>query len=171
MKKNIPDYLIREAKQKDVEVLLDLVKKLAEYEKLLPDVKASPELFRQNGFGDVAYFNALLVENQNESGPRFLGFALYFFTFSTFLGKPTLYLEDLFVLPEFRGGGIGKALLKTLVQIALEKECGRMEWSVLNWNESAIKFYMDIKAIPMDEWTVYRITIPEMEALLDLSED
>lgn len=168
MKNKIPSYLIRETRQEDVEALLKLVNKLAAFEKLLSEVEASAELFRQNGFGEVPYFKALLVENQAESGPEFLGFALYFFTFSTFLGKPTLYLEDLFVLPEYRGGGIGKALLKTLAQIAHEKECGRMEWSVLDWNEPAIKFYKDIKAIPMDEWTVYRLTIPEIEALADL---
>jgi len=168
MKNKVPGYLIRETTEQDVEILLELVKKLADYEKLLPDVKASPALFRKNGFGENKYFKSILVENRDESGPHYLGFALYFFTFSTFLGKPTLYLEDLFVLPEYRGAGIGKALLKTLAQIAREKDCGRMEWAVLDWNKSAIKFYKDIKAIPMDEWTVYRLTVPEIEALADL---
>ncbi len=86
-----------------------------------------------------------------------MGFALYFFTFSTFLGRPTLYLEDLFVVPEFRGRGIGKALLKQLAQIALEKECGRMEWAVLDWNEPAIRFYQSIGAKPLRGWVTYRM--------------
>ena len=86
-----------------------------------------------------------------------IGFALYFFTFSTFLSRPTLYLEDLFVLPEYRGQGIGKALLKELANIAIQKECGRMEWSVLDWNEPAIEFYRSLDAVPMSEWTTFRL--------------
>ena len=168
MQKNFK-YQIREVGSSDVAVLFSLIKKLAEYERLLSEVTATKEMYQKHGFGQNSYFKALLVESQDESGSPFFGFALYFFTFSTFLGKPTLYLEDLFVLPEYRGDGIGKALLKTLAQIALEKECGRMEWSVLNWNEPAIKFYKDIKAVPMDEWTMYRLTIPELESLAGLS--
>ena len=170
MKNRTLNYVIRKTRREDVDDLLHLVKKLAEYEKLLPEVTATPELFRRNGFEDSPYYESLLVENQDGSGPSFLGFALYFFTFSTFLGKPTLYLEDLFVLPEYRGFGIGKALLRRLARIALEKECGRMEWSVLNWNEPAIKFYKDIKAVPMDEWMVYRLTVPELQALTESSD-
>jgi len=165
MKEPAPTYLIRETRPEEVADLFNLVKKLAEYEKLLPDVSASAELFRKNGFGENSYFYSLLIENREESGPRYLGFALYFFTFSTFVGKPTLYLEDLFVLPEYRGKSIGKELLKTLARIAIERDCGRMEWSVLNWNKPAIDFYISLNAKPMDEWTVYRLTASDIKAL------
>jgi GNAT superfamily N-acetyltransferase len=160
-------YLIRETRQEEAEELFDLVKKLAEYERLSSEVSASAELFRQHGFSEHPFFKSLLVENRQADEPRFLGFALYFFTFSTFLGKPTLYLEDLFVLPEYRDQGIGLALLKTLADIALQEDCGRMEWSVLNWNEDAIGFYRKIGAIPMDEWTIYRLNTEGLEDLLD----
>ena len=165
MKDSLPTYIIRETRSEDVPILLQLVKKLAEYEKLLPDVSASEVLFEKNGFGEAPYFHSLLVENKEESGPRYLGFALYFFTFSTFLGKPTLYLEDLFVLPEYRGRGIGKDLLIQLARVAIERDCGRMEWSVLNWNKPAIDFYLNLGAKPMDEWTVYRLTGSDLKTL------
>ncbi len=165
MKDIHPSYIIRETCSGDVPVLLQLVKKLAEYEKLLSDVSASETLFEKNGFGQEPYFHSLLVENKEETGSRYLGFALYFFTFSTFLGKPTLYLEDLFVLPEYRGRGIGKSLLKTLARVAMERDCGRMEWSVLNWNKPAIDFYLTLHAKPMEEWTVYRLSAPDIKTL------
>ncbi|UCF63652.1 MAG: GNAT family N-acetyltransferase [bacterium] len=165
MKDIHPTYFIRETRLEEVADLFNLVKKLAEYEKLLADVSASAELFRKNGFGEKSYFQSLLVENKVQSEARYLGFALYFFTFSTFLGKPTLYLEDLFVLPEYRGRGIGKSLLKTLARVAMERDCGRMEWSVLNWNKPAIDFYLTLHAKPMEEWTVYRLTAPDIKTL------
>ena len=160
-------YHIRETHPDEVEELFDLVNKLAEYEKLSSEVSASVELFRQHGFGKQPFFKSLLVENRQAEGPRFLGFALYFFTFSTFLGKPTLYLEDLFVLPEYRGQGIGLALLKKLAAIALQRDCGRMEWSVLDWNTDAIGFYLKIGAKAMDKWTVYRLNTNGLQKLAD----
>ncbi|MBN2365169.1 MAG: GNAT family N-acetyltransferase [Calditrichaeota bacterium] len=166
MKKSV-DFIIRAAEKSDIPQLLDLVKKLADYEKLLSQVTASEELYRKNGFGESQFFRAFLVENSHENEPRYLGFALYFFTFSTFLGKPTLYLEDLFVLPEYRGRGIGTALLKILAKTALENNCGRMEWSVLDWNESAIRLYRRLGAVPMADWTVYRLLPPDIRKLAE----
>ncbi len=152
--------------EKDIPGVLELVKGLAEYEKLLPQVTATIELYLKNGFGDNRYFHALLVENRD----RYVGFALYFFTFSTFIGKPTLYLEDLFVLPEYRGHGIGKALLRKLANIALLRDCGRMEWSVLDWNEPAIRFYKKLGARPMSDWTVYRLLKDEIKKLAGIED-
>ena len=116
---------------------------------------ATEALFKEFGFGNTAYFQALLAENDRNDA---IGFALYFFKFSTFLGKPTLHLEDLFVLPEYRGRGIGKSLLKRLAAIAVDKNCGRMEWDVLDWNKPAIEFYESIEAIPLSDWVTYRLT-------------
>lgn len=150
-------FRIREAGAEDVPAILELVKQLADYEKLRHLVSASEEDFRRFGFGEESYYRVLLAEWNGKDGHQAVGFALYFFTFSTFLGRPTLYLEDLFVVPEFRGRGIGKALLKQLAQIALEKECGRMEWAVLDWNEPAIRFYQSIGAKPLRGWVTYRM--------------
>jgi len=153
----ISSFAICEATKNDVPTLLWLIKHLAVYEKLADKAVATEEMFLKYGFGEPCYFRALLSEVDKEGEKSAVGFALYFFTFSTFVGRPTLYLEDLFVLPEYRGCGIGKALFMELVRIASEKECGRMEWSVLNWNESAIKFYEALHAVPMSDWTVFRL--------------
>ncbi len=155
-------YNIRKASEEDVPKILQLVKKLAEYEKLSHQAVATEELFKQFGFGETAYYHALIAEN-NHAGA--VGFALYFFKFSTFLGKPTLHLEDLFVLPEHRKSGIGKSLLKTLAGIALEKNCGRMEWDVLDWNKPAIQFYESIDAAPLSDWITYRLTTDNLKKL------
>ncbi len=154
---NTSSFTIREATQNDISTLLQLIKHLAVYEKLADKAIATEEMFLRYGFGERRYFQALLSEEKNGGKKSAVGFALFFFTFSTFAGRPTLYLEDLFVLPEFRGCGIGKALFMELVRIAGEKECGRMEWSVLNWNESAIHFYTALGAQPMSDWTVFRL--------------
>lgn len=151
-------YTIAVATEQDIPHIISLVKKLAEYEKLSHEVTASEEDYRRYGFGPNPVYRSFIVKNMAEEGPRYLGFALYFFTFSTFLGKPTLYLEDLFVLPEFRGRGIGTALLRKLAGVAVAHDCGRMEWSVLDWNEPAIRFYRKIGAQAMSEWTVFRLT-------------
>ena len=160
-------YEIRPATEEDLPVLTDLIKKLAVYEKLIDIYTATPELYRRYGFGEEAIFRALLVENRSGDGPDYLGMALYFFTFSTFTGKPTLYLEDIFVLEEYRGRGIGTRLLVELAKVAVEKDCGRMEWSVLDWNEPSIQFYRSLGAFPMDEWTVYRMLPPEIKKLAE----
>jgi len=114
----------------------------------------APADIRRHGFGRRPFFETLICRRDG----RPIGLALYFFTFSTFLGRPTLYLEDLFVRPEKRGKGYGRALLERLAQIAKERGCGRMEWAVLDWNDPAIQFYRNLGAEPMNEWTVFRLT-------------
>ncbi|RMI04710.1 MAG: GNAT family N-acetyltransferase [Calditrichaeota bacterium] len=155
---------IRRATREDVPTLVNLVRRLAQYERLEHEVTATEELFTRHGFGDAPRFEALVAELP-PADPAAVGFALYFFTFSTFTGKPTLYLEDIFVLPEFRGQGIGKALLRELARIALAADCARMEWAVLNWNESAIRFYRSLGARPLEEWTTFRMTRNAIEKL------
>jgi GNAT superfamily N-acetyltransferase len=150
-------YHIKEATSADVPQIVQLVSKLAVYEKLSSQVTATEELFTRYGFGEHSYYKALLAEISEGASSISIGFALYFFTFSTFVGKPTLYLEDLFVLPEYRGRGVGSQLLRQLARIALQRDCGRMEWSVLDWNEPAIKIYLGLGARPMTEWTLYRL--------------
>lgn len=147
------DFQIRRTAAADVPSLLQLICGLAEYEKLSHAVTGSEELLRENGFGKNSYYHSLLAE----AAGRAVGFALYFYTFSTFTCKPTLYLEDLFVLPEHRGQGIGKALLVRLAVEARKRNCGRMEWSVLDWNRPAIDFYRRLGASPQSDWTVFRL--------------
>lgn len=159
MKKN---FTIRSADAEDIPVILNLIKELSVYEKLSHEVTATEEMLAKFGFGDKKYFEVILAETGER---RAVGFAFYFFTFSTFIARPVLYLEDLYVLPEFRGQGIGKALLIELAKIALEKECGRMEWWVLDWNEPAIEFYRSLDAVPMSEWTTFRLNRDAIEKL------
>ena len=134
--------------------LLRLIRALAEYERLADHVVATEDQLREALFGYAPSAEAVLAVTEGTG----VGFALWFHSFSTFLGRRGLYLEDLFVLPEWRGRGVGRALLRHLAQTAVARGCGRMEWSVLNWNEPAIRFYRSIGARPMDEWTVYRLT-------------
>jgi len=152
---------IREANSADVPILLTLIRELAEYERLSHEVVATDELLAAQLFGPERVAHALIAEQ----GVDVSGFALYFFTFSTFLGRPGLYLEDLFVRPAWRSQGVGRALLGALAARAVARGCGRMEWAVLNWNESAIRFYRSLGARPQDEWTVYRLTRPAIAAL------
>jgi GNAT superfamily N-acetyltransferase len=149
------NFIIRPAVAEDAPALLDLIRGIAEYEKLSHAVTNTEAAILKNGFGPDPFFRALLCQKTGEDRP--VGFALYFFTYSTFTGKPTLYLEDLFVRPELRGSGFGKALFMELVKIAREKGCGRMEWSVLDWNRPAIEFYRKLGARAMDGWTVFRL--------------
>ena len=158
-------FKIRPATVNDVPAILRLVKALAEYEKLADQVTATEELFRKFGFGKKKYYYALIAEKIDGTEKSQIGFALYFFTFSTFLSKPTLYLEDLFVLPEYRGNGVGKALLTALAKIALQRGCGRMEWAVLDWNEPAIQFYKNLGARPLNDWTTFRLNTTEIQKL------
>jgi GNAT superfamily N-acetyltransferase len=145
---------LRAATEADVPTLLGLIRGIAEYERLSHEVEATEDLLRLHGFGRRPVYEALLAERDG----RAVGFALYFFTFSTFKARPTLYLEDLFVRPEERGRGVGRRLLVRLARIAVERECGRMEWSVLDWNTPARDFYRKLGAMAMDEWTVFRMT-------------
>lgn len=146
--------MIRRARPGDEALVLRFIRELAVYEKLAHEVVADEAALRANLFGERPYAEVLIAEDA--VGPA--GFALYFFTFSTFLARPTLYLEDLFVSPERRGHGIGEALLRSLARIAVDRGCGRMEWSVLDWNEPALRFYRRLGATPMSEWTVQRLT-------------
>lgn len=145
--------VIRPARPDDAEALVNLVRELAVYEHLEEYAKATPEALRAHLFGPRPAAEAIVAEADGAA----VGFALYFATFSTFRGQPGLYLEDIFVREAYRGRGIGKAMLATVARIAVDRGCGRLEWSVLDWNEPAIGFYRALGARPMDEWTVYRI--------------
>ena len=147
------NFEIRYAEEKDTAVILGFIRELAEYENMLDDVVATEDLLREWIFEKKKAEVILAVEDGKE-----VGFALFFHNFSTFLGRAGIYLEDLYVKPEFRGRGYGKALLKKLAEIAVERGCGRLEWSCLDWNRPSIDFYLSLDAVPMDEWTVYRLT-------------
>ncbi len=145
---------IRSARPEDAASILSLIQELADYEKLSNEVVATPELIRETLFGERPVAECLLAELDGQS----VGFALFFYNYSTFLGRPGIYLEDLYVQPVHRKRGIGKALFKRVAGVAVERNCGRMEWSVLDWNEPSIDFYKSMGAVPMSEWTVYRLT-------------
>lgn len=130
-----------------------MIRGLAEYERLAPTVRMTPRALRRHGFGRRRYFETLICRREG----RPIGFALYFFTYSTFRGEPSLYLEDLFVLPEERGIGAGKALLRALARIAVRRGCGRMEWTVLDWNVPSIRFYKALGATLHPEWVLTRL--------------
>jgi GNAT superfamily N-acetyltransferase len=142
------------ATERDVAVILGFIRKLAEYEKLSHQVAATEELLRDSLFGGRRVAEVLIAYLANEPA----GFALFFHNFSTFLGRPGIYLEDLFVEPAQRGKGIGKALLIAVAKIARERNCGRLEWAVLDWNRPAIDFYRGLGAVPLDDWTLFRVT-------------
>ncbi len=145
---------IRPGRASDAGTILALIRGLAEYERLAHEVEATVGRVRQHGFGKRRYFETLICRR----GGRPVGFALYFFTYSTFLARPSLYLEDLFVVPEERGQGAGKALLSALARIAVRRGCGRLEWAVLDWNRPAIRFYERLGARLSKEWILTRLT-------------
>ena len=153
--------VIRPGVRADVPVIADLIRGLAHYEKLEDQVTMTEERLAANLFGPHHYAETLIAEDQGSP----VGFALFFHNFSTFLAKPGIYLEDLFVVPEHRRGGVGRALLKELARLAVERDCGRLEWSVLDWNREAIGFYERLGARPNSEWTVYRLTGEALSAL------
>jgi GNAT superfamily N-acetyltransferase len=142
------------ARSQDVSIILSLIKALADYERMSDEVVATEEGLRAWLFGDHPAAEVVLAYG----GETVVGFALFFHNFSTFLGRPGLYLEDLFVIPEWRGRGIGRMLMAHLAEVALQRGCGRMEWSVLDWNESAIAFYQRMGARVMNEWRLCRLT-------------
>jgi len=148
---------IAEATPGDVPLLLELIRGLAEYEKLSAEVSATADGLHSALFGPRRVAEAILARLADQPGTA-VGFAVFFHNFSTFVGRPGIYLEDLFVLPEHRGKGIGKALLLHVAALAHERGCGRFEWAVLNWNKPAIEFYRGLGAQAMDEWTLYRLT-------------
>ena len=145
---------IRRAEEKDVPLILRFIRDLAAYEKLSASCVATEELIHDSLFGPSPRAEAIVASYDDEPA----GFAIFFHNFSTFLGRPGLYLEDLFVTPQLRGKGIGKAMLVHLAQIARERGCGRFEWAVLDWNTPSVEFYKKLGAVPMDEWTVFRLT-------------
>ncbi len=152
---------VRPAELADVPLVADLIRGLARYEKLEDQVVMTEEKLTESLFGERRYAETLIAEMDGEP----VGFALFFHNYSTFLAQPGIYLEDLFVVPEKRGAGIGRALLERLAQVAIERGCGRLEWSVLDWNRDAIGFYERLGAKPNSEWTVYRLTGGPLRAL------
>jgi len=164
---NTPEnFQIRRARVEDVPIILQLIRDLATYERAPDEVTATEEQLADVLFGERPAAEVLLAFE----GKSPVGFAVYFHNFSTWLGQPRLYLEDLFVKPEKRGKGYGRALLVELAKIAMERGCGRMEWAVLDWNEPAIKFYRTLGATPMDEWTVFRLTRDGIERLANAAD-
>jgi GNAT superfamily N-acetyltransferase len=152
---------IRQATVDDVPLILSFIRGLAEYEKLLDAVKATDQALRETLFGAKPAAEVLIAED----GGKPVGFALFFENYSTFLAQRGIYLEDLFVIPEARSRGVGRRLLKHLAALALERGCGRLEWAVLDWNMPAIGFYKRMGAVPMDDWTVNRLTGPALEKM------
>jgi GNAT superfamily N-acetyltransferase len=159
------NFRIRESTVDDLPIILELIRALAEYERAPNDVVATEEGLREVLFGPRPAAEVVLAME----GERAVGFAVYFHNFSTWLGRSGLYLEDLFVRPEHRGKGYGRALLVHLARIAAERGCGRMEWAVLDWNEPAIQFYRTLGALPNDEWTIFRLTRDKVEKLAGAS--
>jgi GNAT superfamily N-acetyltransferase len=156
--------VIRPAVPSDLATIVELIGALATYERLAHEVVLDPDVLREHLFGPRPYAEVLIAESDDGGA---VGFALFFHNFSTFLGRPGLHLEDLFVRPERRGEGHGRALLRELGRLALARGCGRVEWSVLDWNEPSIAFYRALGAVPMDEWTLYRVTGDTMVGLAE----
>lgn len=154
-------FTLRDATPADVDVVLSLIRALARYEKLEHEVVATPELIRDALFSDPPRAHGVIAD----AGGRAVGFAIWFYNFSTFVGRPGLYLEDLYVEPAFRKLGIGRAFLKYLAARAAREGCGRLEWAVLNWNEPAIKFYEQLGSVAMNDWHVRRLSGESLKAL------
>lgn len=150
---NPPAITIHPAVESDVKTILHFISKLAEYEKLSHQMQATEDLLREHLFGPNPAAGTVVAKISGQP----VGFALFFRTFSTFLGKPGLWLEDLFVLPEHRKNGVGRELFRYVAALAVERDCGRLEWSALDWNEPAIRFYRKLGSVAMDDWTTYRL--------------
>jgi GNAT superfamily N-acetyltransferase len=159
------NFIIRPAREADAPVIFSLIKELAEYEHLSHEVVASVNDIRKTLFGERPFAETLIGELER----RPVSFALFFYNFSTFLGKPGIYLEDLYVQPQFRGKGFGRKMLAHIAALAKERDCGRFEWSVLNWNSSAIKTYEKLEATPKKEWILYRLSGEALDRLADKS--
>lgn len=159
---NLENFRLRTTEEKDVPLILSFIKKLAEYEKMSDDVVTTEEVLRESLF--VRKVAEVIIGEYNNQP---VAFAVFFHNFSTFVGKPGIYLEDLFVLPEMRGKGMGKLILSYIAKLCVERNCGRLEWACLDWNEPSIKFYKKMGAVPMDEWTVYRVSDDALTELAD----
>ena len=157
--------MIRTGTEEDAPVIFSLIKELAEYEHLAHEVAASVDDIRKTLFGERPFAETLIGENDGLP----ISFALFFYNFSTFLGKPGIYLEDLYVQPEHRGKGFGSKMLTHIAALAKERNCGRFEWSVLNWNTPAIRTYENLDASPMKEWILYRLSGEALNKLADKS--
>lgn len=157
------NLVIRNAKEEDVSTLLELIKEIAEYEKLSYQVIATEETLRESIFKNNRA-NALILEVDNKK----IGYCIYFYSFSTFIGRSGIYIEDIFIKKEYRGNGFGSEIFKFLAKKAKEEGCKRIEWACLDWNEPSIKFYKSLGAVPMDEWTVYRLTENEIIKLSEM---
>ncbi|MBI1882431.1 MAG: GNAT family N-acetyltransferase [Chloroflexi bacterium] len=157
----LPNFTLKPATMEDTPLILTFIKGLADYEKLAHEVVATEDILRETLFGERRVAEVVIGYYEGEP----VSFALFFHNFSTFLGRPGIYLEDLFVKPEMRGRGIGRVMLAYLARLAQERKCGRLEWSVLNWNEPAIKVYQSLGAMTKDEWTMYRLTGPTLAQL------
>lgn len=155
------DFEIKAATASDAPVILSFIKKLAVYEKLADEVTATEDTLRETLFGERRYAEVIIGYHRGEPA----GFALFFHNYSTFLGRPGIYLEDLYVDEQHRGKGFGKALLAHLARLTKERNCGRLEWSVLDWNEPSINFYKSLGARPMDDWTIFRVTGESLDKL------
>ena len=155
------EFRIEPATESDIPLILSFIKGLAQYEGLAQEVVATEENLRESLFGPRASAEVVIAYSATEP----VGFAVFFHNYSTFLGRPGLYLEDPFVLPEWRSRGLGRALLGYVARIAVTRDCGRLEWSVLDWNEPAIRFYRALGARPKDEWTIYSLTGEALEQL------
>lgn len=155
------EFRIEPATECDVQVILKFIRGLAEYEKLSHEVVATEASLRESLFGPRPTAEVVI----GSAGREPAGFAVFFHNYSTFLGRPGLYVEDLFVAPEWRGRGLGRRLLAYVADLAVKRGCGRLEWAVLDWNEPAIRFYKSLGARPMEEWTVYRLTGDALERL------
>lgn len=157
------NFEIKPATINDAQTIVDLIKAIAEYEKLLDQVQANPETIIEHLFSHKSYAECIIAFENNEP----IGFALFFHNFSTFVSKPGIYLEDLFVLESHRGNGYGKKLLLQVIALAKQRNCGRVDWSVLNWNKPAIDFYESLGATAMNEWTTYRLNEETISTLLN----
>lgn len=160
MNTSLDDFTLRFAEAKDTTLILEFIKELAIYEKMLPEVVATEEVLQESLF-ERKMAEVLIGEYKDKP----VAFALFFHNFSTFLGKPGIYLEDLYVQPEMRGKGIGNRMLSFLAKLAVQRNCGRLEWSCLDWNEPSIQFYKHIGAVPMEDWTVYRVQDEKLDIL------
>ena len=157
----MPSFSIRPATEQDVPLILSFIRQLAEYERISHGVDVTEAMLRESLFGPRSYAEVLIGFADDKP----VAFAVFFHNFSTFRGRPGLYLEDLFVIPEMRGKGFGKAMLVEVGKIATERNCARIEWAVLDWNQTAIEFYKNLGAIPMDEWTIFRVTDEALKRL------
>jgi len=153
--------VIRKGERADVPVIAELIRGLARFEKLEHEVTMTEDMLAANLFGPHHYAETLIAEDEGAA----VGFALFFHNFSTFLARPGIYLEDLFVIPEQRGRGVGRELLRELARLAVERECGRLEWAVLDWNRDAIAFYERLGARPNSDWTIYRLSGEALSSL------